>query len=135
TIGRIRDLVSHAVLKEPFRWLLRKHSNRQRVLQALAEAWWPERTGMSRNKVWWVNQGGSYAKERQRGTVWCPQFDKSGSSQRFFTNVSKLKKGDVIFHYARQELRSVSVAKADAAEGSKPREIAIGDEWQRPGWY
>jgi|GEM_PF-5347756 len=135
TISRIRELVSHAVLKEPFRWLLRKQGNRQRVLQAIAEAWWPERARKSSNNVWWVNQGGSYEKERERGTIWCPQVDKAGKPQHHWTNVSRVRRGDVVFHYADQQIRAVSCAKADAAEASKPKEIAIRDEWQQPGWF
>lgn len=86
-------------------------------------------------QFWWVNQGGSFDKERPNGTIWCPQVDKAGNPQRHWTNVSKVRTGDVIFHYVSKEIRAVSVAVSDAAEGSKPREISIRDEWKVPGWF
>jgi MoxR-like ATPase len=136
TAAAIAKKMTHAVLKEPFGWLLRKHANRKRVLEVLAAAWWPEGNKLMRQpSVWWVNQGASYARERERGTIWCPQIDGGGNQRHFYTNVSCVKRGDVIFHYANKEIRAVSQARADANEGSKPREIAIDDEWQRPGWY
>lgn len=131
----IEQRVSHAVLKEPYRWILRNPNARRRVHDAIAKAWFDDEELKVQPRFWWVNQGGSFEKERANGTIWCPQIDKSGSPQHHWTNLSKVKPGDVVIHYARQEIRALSMISEGPNVGSKPKEIAIADEWQRPGWF
>jgi MoxR-like ATPase len=131
----IRQRVSHAVLKEPFRWILNREANRERVQQAIKTHWWPKKKVTVNRQYWWVNQGSSFDKEHANSTIWCPQIDKAGKPQFHWTNVSKVHAGDVIFHYVNGVIRAVSIASSSAEEGSKPKEISIEDEWQRPGWH
>jgi 5-methylcytosine-specific restriction enzyme B len=80
---------------------------------------------------WWVNQGTTYDEARKRGFIWAPQESKAGRPLFHWENVSKVRSGDVIFHYADGNLRAVSRAKSDGYEAKK--ELG-GAEWSDDGW-
>lgn len=128
----MRERIKFASLKEPFFWVLRKQANRQKVLDALASQWWPSQE--NHPNFWWVNQGKTYQQERDGGLIWAPKLTKRGKELAHWTNVSKVKRGDIVFHYANGSLRAVSVSTEDAREGNKPSEIAEHGEWQRDGF-
>lgn len=80
---------------------------------------------------WWVNQGTTYDEARKRGFIWAPQKNKAGRPLFHWENVSKVRSGDVIFHYADGNLRAVSRAKSNGYEAMK--ELG-GAEWSDDGW-
>jgi len=80
---------------------------------------------------WWVNQSATYDEARKRGFIWAPQESKAGRPIFHWENVSKVKTGDVIFHYAGGNLRAVSRAKTNGYEAKK--ELG-GAEWSDDGW-
>lgn len=80
---------------------------------------------------WWVNQGTTYEEARERGFIWAPQKDKAGRQLFHWNNVSRVKAGDFIFHYADGNLRAISSAKNDGYRAKKE----LGDDrWSEDGW-
>lgn len=58
-------------------------------------------------RFWWVNQGDSFSAESQGGYVWAPHHDSLGRQLTHHKNVSKLRAGDVILHYATGAIRAI----------------------------
>ena len=86
---------------------------------------------MSLPAFWWVNQGSTYEEARKIGFIWAPQKSKTGARLYHWENVSRVRAGDFIFHYADGELRAVSKAKSDGYEAKK---VLGGNEWSDDGW-
>lgn len=80
---------------------------------------------------WWVSQGTTYERSLKDSTLWAPQSDKRGRSWFYWDNVSKVKAGDVIFHYADGAIRAVSVATTDGQPAAKT--LREG-RWSDKGW-
>lgn len=80
---------------------------------------------------WWVNQGSTYEEAIQKEFIWAPKESKTGSQLFHWLNVSRVKAGDVIFHYADGNLRAVSKAKTD---GYSARKELGGEQWSEDGW-
>jgi predicted Mrr-cat superfamily restriction endonuclease len=82
---------------------------------------------------WWVNQGQTFAQERDGGFVWAPQKNKNDHTYSHRVNVSKIKQGDVVFHYAKGNIVAVSVALSDGREEDKPESLS-SEGWTEAGW-
>ena len=80
---------------------------------------------------WWVNQGATYDEARKIGFIWAPQKSKTGARLYHWENVSRVRAGDFIFHYADGALRAISKAKNDGYESKK---ALGGNEWSDDGW-
>jgi hypothetical protein len=50
---------------------------------------------------WWVFQGKSYDRAKQGHYLWAPQQDKSGQGKFHWTNMTKVRPGDVMRTAAR----------------------------------
>ena len=74
---------------------------------------------------WWVNQGSTFDEGRERGMLWAPQRSKSGRALFHWENVSRVRAGDVILHYADGAIRAVSLALSNGHEA--PRMAGDGD--------
>jgi len=96
--------------------------------------WWTD-TKIERNRsFWWVNQGKTYAAERDGGYIWAPQRTKTGASPYYFwENVSRVSAGDIIFHYEGGAVRAVSIATERGYESDRPPELP-SVEWDTTGW-
>ena len=82
---------------------------------------------------WWVNQGATYDEARKIGFIWAPQKSKTGARLYHWENVSRVRAGDFIFHYADGALRAISKAKNDGYESKKAlgemNGQMMGGEW------
>lgn len=74
-------------------------------------------------RVWWVNQGQSYAPERAGGYVWAPVVQKNGRPAQHHTNVSRLRVGDVVLSYSKKRIRSISVVRTSPERRERPSEL------------
>ena len=90
----------------------------------------PER---NRPIVWWVNQGQTYAKERDGSYIWAPQKTKSGTPASHHTAVDDVRRGDRIVHYAKGHIRAAGIAVSDGREQRRPDELS-GDAWEVDGY-
>lgn len=84
-------------------------------------------------RFWWVNQGQTSNRELEEQFIWAPQQNKKGTKFYHWTNVSKVRKGDVLINYARKAIRGVSVAKRDGHEADRP-EFLPTNTGLKKGW-
>jgi hypothetical protein len=85
-------------------------------------------------RVWWVNQGATYARARQGGYIWAPISDKSGGQPEHWQAMKYLREGDLVLNYANTQLRAVSRVVAESKPTSRPdpdRDQAWGEEGLR----
>ena len=86
--------------------------------------------GAAAPSYWWVNQGSSFDESRKKGFIWAPKAGKRDTPPFHWENVSKVRPGDIIFHYAGG-LRGVSKAKSNAYDAKNELR---GDKWSNDGW-
>jgi 5-methylcytosine-specific restriction endonuclease McrA len=87
----------------------------------------------SRIKYWWVNQNRTFELELKGGYLWSPQKSKNGSALFHWTNMTKVSPGDIIFSYAGQKIKAVSIVRSKAYDSDRPIEFS-SDPWDRVGW-
>jgi hypothetical protein len=131
----IKERVRHAIIKDTY-WKMLQHAEyRRRILNVLAETWWPDKylSYPGSCRFWWANQGKTYQIEREGEFVWAPKQSSNGRTFFYWKNVHKIKQGDIIVHYANGMVRAVSLAHSDGYESAKPASLVTGD-WQEDGW-
>lgn len=106
--------------------------NREGDMQAIEE-FFGEDPSAARVSWWWVNQGRTYSAERKGNYIWAPQRGKDGQEIFHHVNVSKVKAGDVIFHYVDGNIVATSVAEEAATSAARPAELPA-DAWDREGF-
>ncbi|CAN5643950.1 hypothetical protein BH11ACT6_BH11ACT6_16320 [soil metagenome] len=80
--------------------------------------------------VWWVNQGATYAKERDGGFLWAPMRNKAGRTQYHWETMDEVRDGDVVLHYSNGSLRAASHVSAPARSAPNP----LGNQaWEEAG--
>jgi MoxR-like ATPase len=92
----------------------------------------PSRSGL-RPFTWWVNQGHTYAKERDGSYIWAPQKTKSGTPASHHVAVADVRRGDRIVHYAKGHIRAAGIAVSDGREQRRPDELS-GEAWEVDGY-
>lgn len=80
-------------------------------------------------EYWWVNQGHTYAAERQGGYLWAPR-----SGHHHHERMAEIHADDVIFSYVHRHIVAVSVAMSDTEHGDRPEELRGDDAWGRAGY-
>lgn len=80
---------------------------------------------------WWVSHGTSFREELAAGYIWCPQVTATDIQRPTWLNVSKVRKGDVIFSYAQQSIKAIGVAQSNCYEANVP---AGHRSWSGKGW-
>jgi MoxR-like ATPase len=71
-------------------------------------------------QYWWVNQGQSYAVEREGDYLWAGKYDRRGLTIPHHETMLALEIGDCVLHYANGAIRALGVVTAKAAETSRP---------------
>lgn len=74
-------------------------------------------------RCWWVNQGTTYQQERDGGYLWAPKTGKGGYAFAHWTNMSKLRPGDVVLHYANGSIRAVGDVQEPVVDAPRPAEL------------
>jgi len=85
---------------------------------------------MATRSYWWVNQGSSYDEARKKGFIWAPKATAGGRELFHWQNVSKVRTGDIIFHYADGALRAISKAQSNSYDAKN--ELG-GNQWSEDG--
>jgi len=83
---------------------------------------------------WWVNQGTSYTSARNGGYLWAPRANSTGQTRTHWTNMTLLRAGDRVFHYANGALRAVSRVIREAQEVETKPEVIRDKHWGDAGW-
>ncbi len=76
--------------------------------------------------VWWVNQGATFAKERDGGFLWAPMLNKAGRPQYHWDTMDEVREGDIVLHYSNGSLRAVSRVSAAARPAPNPLGASMG---------
>jgi MoxR-like ATPase len=84
-------------------------------------------------RVWWVNQGTSYARAREGGYLWAPAKDKRGTELPHWSAMRYLRVGDIVLHYANTQIRAVGRITTEATEAGRPDAVA-DQAWGEAGW-
>lgn len=74
-------------------------------------------------KIYYVFQNQSKKQELDGKYIWSPQKKITGDDDLGYINMSKVKKGDLIFHGANQETYAISIAQSDCYESQQPVEL------------
>src|SRR5215813_7464903 len=84
---------------------------------------------------WWVNHSQTYREERTGNYIWSPQKNKNGTRNQMYTNLTKVRAGDVIFSYANGVIGSVGVAEDTYSQCDRPASFGtLGEQWDKNGW-
>jgi 5-methylcytosine-specific restriction enzyme B len=90
-------------------------------------------SGVETLNFWWVNQGKSFQKAKEEGSIWAPKENRRGKTEFHWKNVYRVKKGDIIFNYANRKIRAVSIAQSDGYENIRTKSSS-NDNWGEEGW-
>jgi MoxR-like ATPase len=81
---------------------------------------------------WWVCQGSSWSRARLGGYLWAPKQNEKGQVREYWTNLTKVRLGDIVFHYADKHVRAVSRVVHTAKDAARPD--AKDAAWENDGW-
>lgn len=73
---------------------------------------------------WWVSQNQTYKQEREGGYLWAPKRGANGVVFHHWSNMTRVRPGDVIFSYAKQSIGAIGVASTEAYDAKQPEEFA-----------
>lgn len=88
-------------------------------------------------KIYHVSQGQTHDIESRGGYLWSPQRNRNGSKNIGYETMKEVKRDDVIFYGANQELYAISIAITDYYKANQPRfnELAAGEgTWNKEGY-
>lgn len=70
----------------------------------------------------WVNQGQTYAEERNLGCLWAPYRDSAGSTPHHWRTMQDVRPGDLILNYCgkRGGLQGYCIAQSEAFDQAQP---------------
>lgn len=80
---------------------------------------------------WWANQNNSYEHDLPLGILWAPLRNKRGHRTSHWESMDRVRPGDVVFHYANQEIRAVSCVLRGSMPADRP--YPGGDAWHEQG--
>ena len=81
--------------------------------------------------VWFVTQGSTFREDRGMRFLWAPERGKDGNGRFYWSNILKVKKGDIIFNYSEGVLKGVSIAETD---GYKAKNNDMQSPWGPNGY-
>ncbi|WP_449603869.1 HNH endonuclease, partial [Paenibacillus sp. Marseille-Q9583] len=82
-----------------------------------------------------VFQNKSYVEERSGGFLWAPTKNNEGQTFHYWTTMTSVKKGDLIFNSVGGKLLDIITALEDAKEQDKPLGLDKNELWRNHGWY
>lgn len=90
-------------------------------------------TSIRLHNYWVVNQGKTFEDEFSGGYLWAPITNKAGHQSTYYTNVTKVKKGDVIFSFVKGKLVAISRCEEEFVNCKNPL-IKHKEDWISDGW-
>lgn len=83
-------------------------------------------------RVWWVNQGTTFARSREAGSLWAPKKTKDGRKRPDWESLSDARVSDLVLNYRNGKIRAVSRVTAQAADAPRPAD-ADQRQWENDG--
>lgn len=81
-----------------------------------------------------VFQNKTYHEELAGGYLWAPKKTSSGKEIFHWSNMTKVKKGDIIFSMYKRKLVSVNTAKDRCIDANRPTDLDSINLWEKEGW-
>ena len=85
-------------------------------------------------RVWWVNQGDTYAWSRDHKLLWAPHLDKAGNPKDHWTRLTEARVGDRVLHYRGGSIRAVGTVTSQAVDEPRPSGFPNQGAWNSDGW-
>lgn len=87
-------------------------------------------------QYWWVNQNQTYKHEVLGGYMWSPKTNADGSRSQFYTNMTLVEPGDIVYSFCDTYIKAVGLVTNKAVSSGKPTEFgAAGHYWKDDGWF
>lgn len=81
-----------------------------------------------------VFQNKTFNKERVGSYLWAPQKTKAGLEKFFWSNMKKVKQGDIIFSVCNRKIVSINTALGVCVDAIKPVAFDSDNLWEKEGW-
>ena len=82
---------------------------------------------------WIVYQGNSFKRSRAGGYLWAPKVGKIGQSHAYWTNMTRVQPGDLVFSGVDNAIRAVSQVTDPAYDAKRP-DPRDAEHWDENGW-
>lgn len=86
-------------------------------------------------RYWWVNQNQTYKFEVPGGFLWSPKTRADGGFNHFYSTMSEVQPGDLVFSFCDTYIRAIGVVQRPAVTSPKPDFRNAGSNWSDSGWY
>ncbi|MDQ0692155.1 hypothetical protein [Arthrobacter sp. W4I7] len=81
----------------------------------------PDSAGAVSRSHWWVSQGENYSTVIEQGSLWAPHLRVDGKpGHEDWQALHRMLPGDVVFHYAAQQFKAISLVVAAGVESDRP---------------
>lgn len=70
---------------------------------------------------WWVSHNQNFEEEREKGYISAPKSGRNGRIFHYWSNITDVRAGDLIFSYARQSIGAIGVAASAAYDAPQPK--------------
>ncbi|WP_302654048.1 HNH endonuclease [uncultured Clostridium sp.] len=81
-----------------------------------------------------VFQNKTYNEERVGEYLWAPKLTATGREIFHWSNMVKVKTGDIIFSMYKRNLVSINIAKESAIDANRPSALDKVNLWENEGW-
>lgn len=85
-------------------------------------------------QTYFVFQNSTFEQESCGGYIWAPTSGRDGNSRHFWTRLTDVRPGDIIFHGYRTYVQAISIARGSCYECNQPEELRTEDQWEQEGW-
>lgn len=79
-----------------------------------------------------VMQNKTFKEENEGEFLWAPKTNKDGNKVFHWTNMTNIKKGDIIFSSYEKKLVSINIAQCSYYESENP--FLSNEDWEKSGW-
>jgi len=128
------DLVEQALLGVSIRCLLPdgKSSNRSSTSRDIVRY---VINGEVPRRFWWVNHKQTYKDEHVGGYIWSPKTKKRNIYNLGYDSLTRVRAGDVVISFARQEIKAIGIASGEHREEPIPdSHCQAAEYWDDLGW-
>lgn len=103
-------------------WIDTDHlKNRDRSRQSSLDAAGADSSAHITRNYWWASQGENYSTVIEQGSLWAPHFRVDGQpGHEDWQALHRMMPGDVVFHYAAQQFKAISLVVAAGVESDRP---------------
>lgn len=85
-------------------------------------------------QTYFVFQNSTFEQESSGGYIWAPTSGRDGNSRHFWTRLTDIRPGDIIFHGYRTYVQAISIARGACYKCNQPEELRTEDQWEQEGW-